>query len=252
MRNLGVIVLLVIFGMSLWKASDRYRPVPFEPEPVASQPQPVHAEVDSVDIAPVQPVSIPAEQQSAQIEVAAQQDISEEPRVVESTSKAVKPRLKTRPAGKDEKSFNQLLIPSLKLNASVVSKPYTELSWDLTTLGQDVAHLRDIPNQVSENNIVMAGHVTVYDGSNGPFRYLWRMEPGDQIILKEDNVSYTYIVREHVLVYPEESSVLEDSQTPRLTLITCTTWDEETLSYLRRRVIVAELESVEYQQIRMD
>jgi LPXTG-site transpeptidase (sortase) family protein len=252
MRNLGVIVLLVIFGMSLWKASDRYRPVPYEPEPAVRKAEQAQAELGPADITPAQPVFIPAEQQSPQVEEPAQQDSSEEPEAVESTSKAVKPRQKTKPAGKDLKSFDQLLIPSLKLNAAVVSKPYTELSWDLTTLGQDVAHLRDVPNQISDNNIVMAGHVTVYNGSNGPFRYLWRMEPGDQIILKDDNFSYTYIVREHVLVYPEESSVLEDTQTQQLTLITCTTWDEETLSYLRRRIIVADLESVEYQQIRMD
>jgi sortase (surface protein transpeptidase) len=55
-----------------------------------------------------------------------------------------------------------------------------------------------------------------------------------------------------MLVYPDETSVLEDSQTPQLTLITCTTWDEETLSYLRRRVIVADLESVEIEQLILD
>jgi hypothetical protein len=46
--------------------------------------------------------------------------------------------------------------------------------------------------------------------------------------------------------------VLEDSSTPQLTLITCTTWDEETLSYLRRRVIVADLEKVESRQVLQD
>ncbi len=250
MRNLGIIVLLVIFGMSLWKASERYQPVVSELKISAADAVP--SELDAVEIAPSQPVSIAPEMQNPQVEDLSQQEVSGEKVIVESTSPGVKPRLRTKTADKIEKSFDQLVIPSLKLNATVITQPYSELSWDLSTLGQNVAHLGDIPNQTSGTNIVIAGHLTVYDGSNGPFRNLWKMEPGDQIILKEDNVSYTYTVREQVLVYPDESSVLEDSENPQLTLITCTTWDEESLSYLRRRVIVADLESVEYQQIRMD
>ncbi|MGB5846372.1 MAG: sortase, partial [Anaerolineales bacterium] len=165
---------------------------------------------------------------------------------------AVKPRQKLKTPFQALKTFDQIVIPTLKINASVVSKPYSELSWDLTTLGQDVALLGDIPNQTSVNNVIFAGHVTVRNGSNGPFRYLSKLNPGDQVILQDDNFIYTYIVREQLLVYPDETSILEDSQTPQITLITCTTWNEETLSYLRRRVIVADLEGVESRQVLLD
>ncbi len=145
--------------------------------------------------------------------------------------------------------YERLIIPTLKVNGKVLSKPYAELTWDLTTLGQDIAFLEDIPGQTTENNIIFAGHITVRNGSNGPFRYLWKLKPGEKIILHDDQFVYTYIVREQVLVYPEESSVLADTSHPQLTLITCHTWDEDTLSYLRRLVVFADLDTIEARQV---
>jgi LPXTG-site transpeptidase (sortase) family protein len=127
----------------------------------------------------------------------------------------------------------------------VISKSYSQLTWDLSDLEQDVAVLEDIPDQQPENNILLAGHITVYNGSNGPFRYISKLEPGQQVILYNDQFKYTYTVRDQVLVYPDDIYVLQDTSKPQLTLITCATWDEETLSYLRRRVIFADLEQVE-------
>jgi sortase (surface protein transpeptidase) len=56
-------------------------------------------------------------------------------------------------------------------------------------------------------------------------------------------------VRDQVLVYPEDSSVLADTSNPQLTLITCHTWDEETLSYLRRLVVNADLDTIEPRRV---
>ena len=145
--------------------------------------------------------------------------------------------------------YERLIIPTLKVNGKVLSKPYAELTWDLTTLGQEIAFLEDIPGQTTENNIIFAGHITVRNGSNGPFRYLWKLNPGEKIILHDDQFVYTYIVREQMLVYPEESSVLADTSHPQLTLITCHTWDEDTLSYLRRLVVFADLDTIEARQV---
>ena len=250
MRNIGIITILVIFGMSLWRAFDRIQPVVIAP--AVNAPVQELVEIDSTGSIETKTPSISLESESPALEEPDQPVDSGEPDAVEPRAVAVKPRQKLKPADQTVKSFDRVVIPSLKINTSVVLKPYSELSWDLTTLGQDVAHLGDIPNQTSVNNIVMAGHVTVRDGSNGPFRYLWKLVPSDRILLEVGNSTYTYTVREQVLVYPDETSVLEDTQTPQLTLITCTTWNEETLSYLRRRVIVADLESVENRPVRLD
>jgi LPXTG-site transpeptidase (sortase) family protein len=250
MRNIGIITILVIFGMSLWRAADRFQPDVTVPAVNAAGQELV--ELDSTEITEPKSLSVSVEDVSPSLEDPDQPGISGEPDAVEPRAVALKPRQKLKPADQTVISFDRVVIPSLKINTPVVAKPYSELSWDLTTLGQDIALLGNIPNQTSANNIVMAGHVTVRDGSNGPFRYLWKLVPGDQIILEEGNSTYTYTVREQVLVYPDETSVLEDTQTPQLTLITCTTWDEETLSYLRRRVIIADLESIENRTVRMD
>lgn len=252
MRSFGIITILVIFGMSLWRASDRFQPAVYAPAVSAESQDLVEVGYEEENEPEAPFLSVETESPSPNLGEPDQQVTPEDPVAVEPRPVAVKPRQKLKPAIQTEKSFDRVVIPSLKINTAVVSKPYSELSWDLTTLGQDVALLGNIPNQTSANNVVMAGHVTVRDGSNGPFRYLWKLVPGDQILLEEGNLTYTYTVREQVLVYPDESSVLEDTQDPQLTLITCTTWDEETKSYLRRRVIIAELESVENKPIRME
>jgi LPXTG-site transpeptidase (sortase) family protein len=250
MRNIGIVFILLLFGMSLWKASDRHQPVNSEPAASFISPQVIGAASAVVVEIPSSPVS--AEEVFLEPNEQDQPDLPVEPVIAASSLSAIKPRQKLKSPVQAIKSFDQIVIPTLKINTSVVSKPYSELSWDLTTLGQDVALLRNIPNQTSENNLILAGHVTVRNGSHGPFRYLWKLVPGDHVQLRDENFTYIYVVREQVLVYPDETAVLEDSQTPQLTLITCTTWDEETLSYLRRRVIVADLERVESRQLLID
>ncbi|MCJ7537520.1 MAG: sortase [Anaerolineales bacterium] len=250
MRKIGIIFILFLFGMSLWKASDRE-------QPINSAPAASLTSAELIEAAPLKPIEQPLgsgnmEQDPPQQEDQTQPDPPGAREIAESNASAVKPRQKLKISIQSLITFDQIVIPTLKINASVVAKPYSELSWDLTTLGQDVALLGNIPNQTSVNNLILAGHVTVRNGSNGPFRYLSKLNPGDQVILQDDNFIYTYIVREQVLVYPDETSILEDSQTPQITLITCTTWNEETLSYLRRRVIVADLEGVESRQVLLD
>jgi len=255
MRNIGVIIILVLIGMLFWKAMDRIDPVQ------GARVQSSNANKDRVAAAPPRPDYAPdptelfgdesINQENPEF-VVQPADLSAEKPSIRGKTFSRKYRRKVTEPSRTSQEFERLVIPSLKVNASIISKPYSELTWDLSNLGQDVAALHDIPNQTSENNIVFAGHVTVRNGSHGPFRYLWKLNPGEEIILHDDNMIYTYVVREQVLVYPEESSVLNDTSQPQLTLITCTTWDEETLSYLRRLVVFADLEKVEARQVFMD
>jgi LPXTG-site transpeptidase (sortase) family protein len=252
MRNIGVIIILVLIGMLFWKAMDRSDPVQ------AARVQYSNTNKDSIAEDPPLPDYVPdptklfrdelINQEGSELPVQPVDLYSKKSGIGDKTINS-KYRRNVKEPTQAAREFERIVIPSLKVNASVVSKPYSELTWDLTNLGQDVAALDDIPNQTSDNNIVFAGHVTVRNGSHGPFRYLWKINPGEEIILYDDNLIYTYVVREQVLVYPEESSVLNDTSQPQLTLITCTTWDEETLSYLRRIVVFADLEKVESRQV---
>ena len=255
MRNIGVIFILVLIGMLIWKASDQE--VPDYPSRLAtaatSQESPLDAPIPlKIDQNPAELLAEElVHQDSEKVPLSSGNLADKDPN---NESKAIKTNHKdqTRELNQETKEFERIVIPSLKVNAKVISKPYSELTWDLSNLEQNVAALDDIPNQTSANNIVLAGHVTVRNGSHGPFRYLWKLNPGDQVIIQDEKFVYTYIVRDQVLVYPEEISVLSDTLQPQLTLITCTNWDEETLSYLRRRVIFADLEKTETRQVLVD
>ncbi len=255
MRNFGIVIILVLIGMLFWKATDRIDPVP------AARVQSSIGNRDSLAAAPPQLDYAPdptelfrdesINQKNPEFVVQPADLSAEKPSPRGKTFRDKYLRKVTEPS-QTSQEFERIVIPSLKVNAPIISKPYSELTWDISNLGQDVAVLDDIPNQTSENNIVFAGHVTVRNGSHGPFRYLWKLNPGEEIILYDGSMIYTYVVREQLLVYPEESSVLNDTSQPQLTLITCTTWDEETLSYLRRLVVFADLEKVEARRVYMD
>ena len=245
----------MLIGMLIWKATDQNDPVQ------AARVQPSVQNLDNFAADPFLNNYVPEPTELLRDESNKPEDpefklqpakLSAEKTSRRGRTYGGKYRRKVTEPSRKFPEFERIVIPSLKVNASIISKPYSELTWDLSTLGQDVALLEDIPNQTSENNIVFAGHVTVRNGSHGPFRYLWKLNPGDEIILHNENMSYTYIVRDQVLVYPEDSSVLNDTAQPQLTLITCTTWDEETLSYLRRLVIFADLKKVETRYLFVD
>lgn len=256
MRNIGVIFILVLIGMLIWKASDQEPPIQTSrAASAAANPQekiiaPLPKSIDL--ISPVLPAEKNLRQNYDLIEARSEEPVAETPRVDRSPGDVSQKNEGEKNQTSKEREFERIIIPSLKVNAEIVSKPYSELTWDISNLGHDVAALEDIPNQTSDNNLVFAGHVTVRNGSHGPFRYLFRLTPGDRVILQDENLIYTYIVREQILVYPEESSVLNDTPHQQLTLITCTTWDEETLSYLRRRVTFADLEKIESKEMLVD
>lgn len=130
----------------------------------------------------------------------------------------------------------RLLIPILRVNAQVVFVPFSEKTWDISDLGQDIAWLGSPTGKMNQNNMVLAGHVTLYDGRNGPLYSAVRLKPGDMAYVYSATKAYTYLLQSVSTVYPQDISILEDTASPQLTLITCTTWDEESSSYLRRLV----------------
>ena len=256
MRKIGVIFILVLIGMLIWKASDQERPVQHTRAASAAANPQVKSGAQlprSIDLnSPVLPAEKYHPQYHDLVISPSEKPVSETPSVEKIPEDTAQKNEGQQNHASKEKEFERIIIPSLKVNTNIVYKPYSELTWDISNLGHDVAALEDIPNQTSDNNLVFAGHVTVRNGSHGPFRYLFRLTRGDRVILQDANYIYTYIVREQILVYPEDSSVLNDTPDQQLTLITCTTWDEETLSYLRRRVTFADLEKIESKEVLLD
>lgn len=95
------------------------------------------------------------------------------------------------------------------------------------------------------SNTGLAGHVTLNDGSNGPFRYLADLRPGDIVTLYTEKNIYTYSVHEQFISEDSDFSILKPTEKSQITLITCTNWDDDLKLYLNRLIVVADLDKVE-------
>jgi LPXTG-site transpeptidase (sortase) family protein len=114
-----------------------------------------------------------------------------------------------------------LEIPSLGLKLPVTGVPLTEEGWDLTWLANQAGYLTGTtyPGQVGTTGIT--AHVTLADGTPGPFRNLDTLLWGDQVILHADGYRYIYEVRESRTVLPKDYSVFKNDGYTWLTLLTC-------------------------------
>lgn len=80
-----------------------------------------------------------------------------------------------------------------------------------------------IPGQ---GNAVVVGHSSNNVWSPGSYKFVFalleRLKPGDKIYVVYKNTRYTYVVSSTKTVKPTDISVLQPTDTSKLTLITCT------------------------------
>jgi sortase A len=89
-----------------------------------------------------------------------------------------------------------------------------------------------------ENNTVIVGHRLTYTNPRGSLYHLDKVRAGDSIGVTWDNKKYLYTVVEIKVVKADETAVEAPTDTPRLTIYTCTPlWLPKD-----RLVVVAELE----------
>ena len=134
---------------------------------------------------------------------------------------------------------NRLVIPKMGLDAQVVEVDLDGGKWDLSSILHDVARLVQSPGQAVNNNVVLAGHVTLWSGEDGPFRWLHKLQMGDQVVIYDQGVPYTYAVKSLKAVKPSDVSVVSPTSETTLTLLTCTKWSKELRRYTMRLVVVA-------------
>jgi sortase A len=65
------------------------------------------------------------------------------------------------------------------------------------------------------------------------------LEPGDEIIVVEGDVERRFVVRTTRKVDPEDWTVTAPTDTPTLTLLTCTEWDQAYGIFAQRMVVQA-------------
>jgi sortase A len=105
--------------------------------------------------------------------------------------------------------IGRLEIPNLHLTALVREGA------DSATLRRAVGHIPGTALPGGNGNIGLAGHRDTF------FRALRNIEEGDIIELQTENNAYRYVVESTGVVQPQNIHVLDSSNQPILTLVTC-------------------------------
>jgi len=137
----------------------------------------------------------------------------------------------------------RLVIPTLQVDAEVKYVPWDGAleTWLISGLRQEIAWLGGTSWPGLGSNTVLAGHVTIRDYGNGPFRYLDKLVAGDGITMYTNARVYSYRVREIAIVSEDDMWVTDPTVNPQLTLITCTDWNRDFQVYLKRLIVFADL-----------
>lgn len=142
----------------------------------------------------------------------------------------------------DDTPPSRLEIPALGVDAVVKYVPFDGFSWLISGLQNEIAWMGSTSWPGLGGNTALAGHVTLPNGADGPFRYLETLRKGDEIRLYTEKGLYLYRVQESLVVRDDDLSVVQPTQDAMLTLITCTGWNSELGHYLERLVVRATLE----------
>jgi sortase A len=144
----------------------------------------------------------------------------------------------------DTSPITRIVIPILGLDTVVKYIPFDGMTWIISGLQQEVAWMGETAWPGLGGNTALAGHITLRNGANGPFRYLADLRYGDVVWVYTEQNLYEYLVEEQRVVEETDMSIVSPSDDTLLTLITCTDWNTTLRYYQRRLVVRAALNSV--------
>jgi sortase A len=106
----------------------------------------------------------------------------------------------------------RIQIPAIKIDAPVVQGD----GWEQLKkgVGQNVGSA----NPGQNGNVILSAHNDVYGEL---FRYLDKLQPGDQLVLYTQQRQYTYVVDRTAIVEPTAVEVMASTGSPTVTLISC-------------------------------
>ncbi|NIN66229.1 MAG: sortase [Anaerolineae bacterium] len=128
----------------------------------------------------------------------------------------------------------------MELDAPIVAVPIVGDTWDVSSLTHEIGHLAGTANPGERSNMVLSAHVTLKTGA-GPFQRLEWLRQGATAVVYAGEEAYTYRVVEKKYVAPEDVSVAYPTDSPVLTLLTCTRWNPESRRYSERLAVIAGL-----------
>lgn len=135
----------------------------------------------------------------------------------------------------------RLVIPKIDLDRPVLFAPVKNGTWQVEHLEQAVGHLEGTAPPGVDSNLVLAGHVTLDTGVDGPFTRLNEVANGDIVIVYEGDKKYFYLVESQRTVKQSDVAVVYPSGRGEITLITCTDWNNEERRYSNRLVVKGRL-----------
>jgi sortase A len=106
----------------------------------------------------------------------------------------------------------RIQIPAIKIDAPVVQGD----GWE--QLKKGVAQSVHSVNPGQEGNVILSAHNDVYGEL---FRFLDKLQPGDQVILYTQQRQYVYVVDRTAIVEPTAVEVMASTGSPTVTLISC-------------------------------
>jgi LPXTG-site transpeptidase (sortase) family protein len=133
-----------------------------------------------------------------------------------------------------------LFIPRAGILSHVVQAYLDGTSWDISQLRSNAGHLEGTPWVDQRGNVVISGHVELSTGQPGIFYYLSVLVVGDSIEVKSNDITYVYEVTEIYNTNPSDLQPLMPTNSDRLTLITCDSYDFLSNTYQERVIVVAE------------
>jgi sortase A len=109
-------------------------------------------------------------------------------------------------------ALTRIRIPAINVDVVVVE------GTTASALRAGAGHYPQTPLPCEQGNVGIAGHRTTY---GKPFHNLDQLKPGDDIILETPVGQCTYKVASSFVVLPNDTSVVQPTPVPSLTLTTC-------------------------------
>ena len=131
-------------------------------------------------------------------------------------------------------------LPNAGVVAPIIDVFIRDGTWDVANLGAAVGHLQGTAPIGTPNNVGLAGHSELRDGTRGIFAYIQELNYGDPILIEMGDQRLEYRVSGLRSVEPTDLTVLRPTDRERLTLITCDDYDFLLNIYRTRVVVLAE------------
>ncbi len=129
-------------------------------------------------------------------------------------------------AGEVIPAENTITIPKINVHAPVEYEPSIQEAAVQKALESGVVHYGNTAVPGQNGNVAIFGHSSNDWWEPGNFKFVFvlldKLSPGDRLTIDYQSKRYTYEVTGSKVVEPTDVSVLNQTSTPTLTLITCT------------------------------